>query len=160
MPDLRLLLQRLSDNDHTTIGFIIRKETHNLLGFTCEDTHRDVKVKGETRIPAGTYELKIRKEDTPLTIKHRTYYGAWFKYHIEITAIPNFTGVYFHAGNDEGDTAGCVLVGNTLNNHKAIQGKPLNSSIDGTRRFYAVVYPHLEAGGKAFIEIRNESALT
>lgn len=154
-----LLLQRISDNDHTTIGFILRKETNNLLGFTCEDKHEEVKIKKETRIPAGTYEMKIRKEDTKLTIKHRTYYGPWFKYHIEIVGIPNFTGVYFHAGNDENDTEGCVLIGSTLNNHKAVQGKPLVSSMDGTRRFYAVVYPHLEAGQRAFIEIRDEKEL-
>lgn len=156
---MNLLLQRLSDNDHSTMGAIYNKETQKIINFTLEDRHQDVKVKKETRIPAGFYELKIRKEDTPLTVKHRTAYGAWFKYHIEITGIVNFQGVYFHAGNDEGDTEGCVLIGNTLNNHNTIQGKPLTSSIDGTRRFYELVYPHLDRGNKAFLEIRDEDYL-
>jgi hypothetical protein len=156
---MNLLLQRLSDNDHSTIGAIFHKETQALVNWSLEDKHQDVKVKKETRIPAGFYELKIRKEDTPLTIKHRTAYGSWFKYHIEITGIQNFQWVYFHAGNDEGDTEGCVLVGNTLNNHNTTQGKPLVGSIDGTRRLYALVYPHLESGQKAFLEIRDEQTL-
>lgn len=156
---MNLLLQRLSDNEKSTMGAIYHKEEQKIINFSLEDRHQDVKVKKETRIPAGFYELKIRKEDTPLTIKHRTAYGSWFKYHIEITGIKDFSGVYFHAGNDEGDTEGCVLIGNTLNNHYTVQGKPLTSSIDGTRRFYELVYPHLEAGNKAFIEIRNESYL-
>jgi len=156
---MNLILQRLSDNDKSTLGAIYDKETKSLINFSLEDRHQEVKVKKETRIPAGFYELKIRKEDTPLTVRHRAGYGSWFKYHIEITGIPNFSGVYFHAGNDEDDTEGCILVGNTLNNHKTVQGKPLTSSIDGTRRFYALVYPYLENGGKAFIEIRDENTL-
>jgi hypothetical protein len=156
---MNLLLQRLSDNDKSTMGAIYHKEEKSLINFSLEDRHQDVKVKKETRIPAGFYELKIRKEDTPLTIRHREAYGAWFKYHIEITGIANFSGVYFHAGNDESHTDGCILVGNTLNNHKTVQGKPLTSSVDGTRRFYALVYPHLEAGNKAFITIRDEESL-
>lgn len=156
---MNLLLQRFSDNGKSTLGLLIHKEEMKFLNFVLEDEFRSEKVKGETRIPAGYYELKIRKDDTPLTLRHRQYYGTWFKYHIEVSNVPNFTGIYIHAGNDETDTDGCLLIGNTISNHHIVLKDPLVSSIDGTRRVYALVYPHLEAGHKAFIEIRDESFL-
>lgn len=156
---MNLILQRFSDNGKSTLGLLFHKEGKKFLNYTLEDEFREVKVKGETRIPAGYYELKIRKEDTPLTIKHRESYGTWFKYHIEVTNVPNFQGIYIHAGNSDAHTEGCLLVGNSQNNHMTTQGNPLVSSIDGTRRVYELVYPHLEAGGKAFIEIRDEAKI-
>lgn len=153
---MNLILTRFSDNGKSTLGLLHHKETGKFLNYTVEDTYREVKVKGETRIPAGYYELKIRKEETPLTLKHRTSYGQWFKYHIEITGIQNFSGVYLHAGNNEDHSEGCVLTGNTQNNHHTVQGNSLVSSIDGTRRVYELVYPELEAGKKVFIQIRDE----
>lgn len=157
---MNLLLQRFSDNGKSTMGLLFHKEDNlRFLDFVLEDEHREEKVSKETRIPAGYYELQIRKEDTPLTIKHRQAYGTWFKFHIEITKIPNFSGVYLHAGNDETHTDGCPLIGNTLSNHWIVTKGQLVSSIDGTRRLYELVYPHLESGHKAFIEIRDESFL-
>lgn len=153
---MNLILTRFSDNGKSTLGLLHHKETGKFLDYSLEDTHRDVKIKGETRIPAGYYELKIRKEDTDLTKKHRIDYGAWFKYHIEVTGIANFSGVYLHAGNNDGHTQGCLLIGNTQNNHHTVQGNPLVSSVDGTRRVYELVYPELEAGHKVFIQIRDE----
>lgn len=155
---MNLLLQRLSDNGKNTIGSLHHKEVKKLLGFVVEDTFHEIKVKAQTRIPAGFYELKINKAETPLTLKHRIAYGAWFKFHIEVTGIPNYSGVYFHAGNDEGDTEGCLLTNNTVSNHWVIE-KPGSSSVDATRRLYALVYPLLESGQKAFLEIRDESKL-
>jgi len=153
---MNLILTRFSDNGKSTLGLLHHKETGKFLNYTLEDEFRAVKVKGETRIPAGYYELKIRKEDTPLTVKHRTAYGTWFKYHIEVTNVPNFSGIYIHAGNTDDHTDGCLLVGNSQNNHHTVQNSPLTSSIDGTRRVYELVYPELEAGRKVYIQIRDE----
>jgi hypothetical protein len=156
---MNLLLQRFSDNKDSTMGLWFHKEEKKFLMFGLEDEYRKDKVMKETRIPAGFYELKIRAELTPLTKKHREAYGAWFEYHIEITAIPNFSGVYVHAGNDDDHTDGCPLGGNTLTNHFIQEKKPLTSSVDAIRRFYTLVYPHLKAGNKAFVEIRDEQFL-
>lgn len=156
---MELILQRFSNNGDSSMGLLFHKETKEFKGFVLEDEHRDEKVKGETRIPAGFYELKIRKEDTPLTIKHRQAYGAWFKFHIEVTGIPNFSGVYFHAGNDDDHTDGCLLLCNTMTNHFVQHKNPGASSVDANRRLYLLVYPHLDGGGKAFLEIRDEEFL-
>jgi hypothetical protein len=152
---MKFILQRVNDNGNSTIGNLFY-EDGRLFSFTLEDEYREVKVKGETRIPAGFYELKIKKEDTQLTIKHRTNYGSWFKYHIEITNIPNFTGVYVHAGNDERHTEGCLLLGDNLMNNEIFDKNHLAQSTQAVKRFYEKAYPALEAGQKVFLEIRDE----
>lgn len=161
------LVQRYSDNGKSTQGLLFELA----MGFNkplwfchaIEDEHREVKVMNETRIPAGRYELKIRREDTPLTIKHRGPYNRgykkpWFEYHIEIVGIPNFSDVYIHAGNNESDTSGCLLLNDTANNHIIEEGA-MERSIQAVKRFYDKVYPWLEEGKQAFLEIRDEQTL-
>lgn len=150
---MKFINQRLFDNGQYTIGFV-QAEDRKFHSFALEDIHREVKIPKETRIPSGFYELKIRKEDTPLTIKHRAAYGSWFKYHIEITNVPQYQGVYIHAGNDDSHTEGCLLLGYgfDLSLDKMQQFK----STVAVKDFYAIAYPLLEAGQKVFIEVRDE----
>lgn len=161
------LLQRYSDNGKSTQGllFELGMGFNKPLWFShaIEDEHREVKVMNETRIPAGRYELKIHKEDTPLTVKHRAAYNKgyktpWFEYHIEITGIPNFSGVYVHAGNSEKDTSGCLLLDDTANNHIIEEGA-MERSIQAVKRFYDKVYPWLQEGKQVFLDIRDEQTL-
>lgn len=157
------ILQRFSDNRKSTIGLLFKKIQMgkdielNLVAYTLEDEGREVKVKSETRIPAGYYELVINKADTPLTLKYRAKYN-FFKYHIEIKNVPNFQGVYIHIGNSDLDSAGCVLIGDNVDNNSITDGGISNSTQCYTR-FYNQVYAHLEAGRKAHIEIRDEDHL-
>lgn len=161
------LIQRYSDNGNSTQGLLFEVVTGLTkpvwFSHVLEDEHRDKKVLHETRIPAGRYELKIRKEDTPLTIAHRTSYNKghakpWFVYHIEIVGVPNFKDVYIHAGNKETHTSGCLLLNDTANNHM-IEAGDMARSIQAVKRFYDKVYPHLEKGKQAFIDIRDEHVL-
>lgn len=157
---MNFILQRYSDNGKSTQGILLEKTLKNPKFFShvLEDEHRDVKVSAETRIPSGFYELKIRKEDTVLTIKHRASYGDWFKFHIEVTGIKNFSGVYVHAGNSEKHSEGCLLLNDTANNNM-IEIGDMSRSTQAVKRFYEKVYPHLDGGGKAFIEVRDEDKL-
>lgn len=149
-------LQRLFDNGKYTLGHL-SNDAKTYHAFVLEDIFREVKVAGETRIAAGFYTLGIRKEDTPLTLKHRQYYGNWFSYHIEILNIPNFKGVYIHAGNDASHTEGCITPGYSFDITALAnqQGK----SVMAVKDFYAIVYPKLEAGEKVFLEVRDEEKI-
>lgn len=114
--------------------------------FIPEDEARLIKVMGETRIPAGRYRLMLCKFDTPLTIKHRQNkaYSGWFNYHIEVTKVPKFTGVFFHIGNDDDDTEGCQMP-NFSGHITGTEFKGSESSF-ACKKFYERVEPLLEKG--------------
>jgi hypothetical protein len=160
---MNFILQRYSDNRKSTLGLLFKKimsgteEKLSLQAYTLEDEYREDKVMSETRIPAGFYELGIQQIETPMTKKYQAKYD-WFKKHIEIKNVPNFVGVYIHIGNSDADTAGCVLLGDQADNNSIGDGAIMQSTA-AFRRFYGIVYDHLAAGGKAHIEIRDESAL-
>ncbi|WP_114751028.1 DUF5675 family protein [Pleomorphovibrio marinus] len=100
-------LLRYKDDGQTTLGLLF---IHNrFFAYTLEDTHRDEKKDGNTRIPQGTYPLELNRNLTDLTQRYRNMF-SWFDFHIEIKEIPNYNLVYIHIGNTHQDTRGCVLV--------------------------------------------------
>src|SRR5690606_21556125 len=157
---MNYLLQRYSDDGNSTLGLLFRDTFSGYrqnLSFFChvlEDEFREKKVKGETRIPAGRYELKILKVETPLTLKHRKAYGDWFKFHIEITNVPGFTGIYFHSGNTDAHTDGCLLPG--FGNEVVHGMQKVTHSRLATKALYEELYPYLDNGGSSWLEIRDE----
>lgn len=69
------------------------------LCHTLEDPPREVKIKGETGIPAGTYKGIVNV-------------SARFKRMMPLLLnVPGFEGIRIHAGNSIADTEGCILVG-------------------------------------------------
>lgn len=94
---MEIKLVRTTFTDKSTIGEIYVDGTYEC--FSIEDTVRDEKVKGETAIPKGKYEVICSysprfKRDLPLLLR-----------------VPNFEGVRIHPGNQASDTEGCILVG-------------------------------------------------
>jgi hypothetical protein len=158
---MNFILQRFSDNKVSTTDLMFEKASDGQhLKFECfalEDEYREVKVKAETRIPEGFYEIVIRQEVTEKTKEYQNRYD-WFKKHLEIKNVPGFTGIYIHIGNTDKDTEGCILLGDTCTNNQVDNGFIGNSTV-AFKRFYLKVFPHLESGGKAFIEIRNENRM-
>ncbi len=132
--------------------------------FILEDTFHEVKIPGETRFKYGLYPLALRKEDTPLTIKHREAYakhpdGLWFKdnpgwYHIEITKIPDYSGCYVHSGVDDSHSRGCNLPCYGFDLSK--QDNPGSLSLKATNDFYALVYPLLLDNKVIWWEAKDE----
>lgn len=141
------ILQRYSDNRDSTLGLLLKiLETNQgprtvLQAYTLEDEYREVKVSGETRIPAGTYTVDIQKAETPLTLKYRAKF-PWFKNHLEIKDVLNFKGIYFHLGNTDDDSDGCVILGDIADNNSIGDGSIMKST-GAFKRFYEFVYPHL-----------------
>ncbi len=148
-----LTVLRYSDDGSTTIGLLY------LNGFfycyTLEDTKRDEKIAGITRIPAGRYELDFIRYETELTKKYRKIFPDWFNYHLEIKNVPGFQGIYMHSGGDHEDTNGCLLVSDNLN----ISGdnKFLTNSKNTFKRLYTYLSGEIESGTKVRIIIRDEA---
>ncbi len=143
---MKLILKRNKNNGDTTLGII---QDNFIRMYSLEDEPRKVKVKGETRIPAGTYELKYREVLSPLTKKYRNRF-PWFKWHLELQDVPGFDYVYVHIGNDDDDTDACILVGEKSGNWK------IWNSTDAFTRFYHYVAGAFAAGERVFISILDE----
>ena len=92
----------------------------------------------ETRIPAGTYELKIRTEGS-LTKRYESRFPDFHEGMIWLQNVPNFKWIYIHCGNDDDDTDGCILVGSYLRLNRV-----LNS-----RSTYRSIYPEIVNNIKA-----------
>ena len=78
--------------------------------FTLEDERRTVKVKGETCIPPGQYEILLRTEGG-LHTKYSARFPETHKGMLWLQDVPGFTYIYLHIGNRESNTDGCPLVG-------------------------------------------------
>jgi len=156
---LNLILQRYSDNGDSTQGLLHLIENNNLrfLNYTLEDEHREVKIKGETCVPSGLYEVKQRKALSPMTERYRGRY-SWFDWHLELQDVEGFQNIYIHIGNKDEDTDGCILVQDQANNNMI--GKGFNSSsAPAFERLYNLIRSELNDGGKVFIRIRDIKTL-
>lgn len=142
---------RYSSKEEDTLSII------NIDGkFFCyglEDEYRLIKVKGETRIPEGSYEIGWQQVVTPMTKKYRKRYN-WFKNHIHVKNVPNFTSVYIHIGNTEEDTAGCLLVGDKINNNNLEYGF-IGSSTNAYQRLYKKITRASSSGEKITINYKT-----
>ena len=112
---MKLEVLRFNSSDDFTTGllFDVTDNVRSFLCYTLEDEARTVKQWGETRIPAGKYKLTLRSEGGFHT-RYLAKFGAEFhKGMIYVNEVPNFEYILWHIGNDDDDTAGCLLVGKT-----------------------------------------------
>lgn len=150
---MELDLFRLNDDGDSTIGFL--KKDSSFECYTLEDQHQNSKVKSETRIPSGRYEIKHRKVLSGLTKHYRKKYD-WFEWHLELQNVPDFKYVYIHIGNDDDDTDACILVGNSqISNTKKHAGF-IGNSTAAYRDLYTDVTIALSSGERVFITIHDE----
>ena len=112
---MNLIALRISTSNKSTIGAFYIDEKFEC--YTMEDTYRPEKVKGETRIPAGTYDVEFRKTITEKTESYRKRH-SFFTWHLHIKDVPNYTAVYIHAGNTPEHTEGCLLLNNIAYNNQ------------------------------------------
>ena len=143
---MNLTLYRLPSLPDSTLGGLAIDG--NFSCFTLEDERREVKVKGETRIPAGTYEIKRRTEG-----KVNEKYAGKFPEHrgvLWLQNVPGFEWVYIHIGNTDDHTEGCILVGDA-----AMANGELGQSTQAYRRIYGQVLNAIQSGEPVYIEVRD-----
>ena len=112
---MKLEVLRFNSSDDFTAGllFDVTDNVRSFLCYTLEDEARTVKQWGETRIPSGKYKLTLRDEGG-FHSRYLAKFGAEFhKGMIYVNEVPNFEYILWHIGNDDDDTAGCLLVGKT-----------------------------------------------
>lgn len=101
-----LTLRLIDANAQSTISSLRYGSEH--LCFILEDESRDVKVRGETRIPAGKYEIVRRYAG-----RHFDQYTKRYRHvhTFHIINVPGFEWIMIHIGNTTADTLGCLLTG-------------------------------------------------
>ena len=146
---MELKLKRYSSGAESTLGLLF--QDGQWLCYTLEDEEREVKVRGETRIPAGRYRIRLRNEGG-LDARYRARFPKIHKGMLHLQDVPNFQWVCIHCGNDDDDTAGCPLVGNSANNNQIHDGF-ISSSSPAYARVYPPVADAIEAGEDVFITV-------
>ena len=112
-----LTVNRIKSNSEETLSNIELEGLFECFGL--EDEHRSIKVSGETRIPQGKYPVRART----IGNFHKRYSDRFPGFHrgmLQIVGVPNFEYVLIHIGNDDEDTAGCLLVGQSYRDFKRI----------------------------------------
>jgi hypothetical protein len=145
---------RVSSQKDSTSGllFEVNNGKRTFLCYTLEDEQRDVKVWGETRIPAGTYKLKLRTVGGFHT-RYLSRYGADFhKGMIWVQDVPGFEFILWHAGNTDENTAGCLLLGNSQESNIVKK----DGFIGASRNAYQFVYPRVVAALEAGLDVEVE----
>lgn len=106
---MKLEVKRIAKQSAYTIGklFIDGEYFCDTLEDVCRGLTQDmteaqiaqIKVKGQTAIPSGTYKVDI------------TFSQKFKKYLPILENVKGFEGIRIHSGNDSDDTEGCLLVG-------------------------------------------------
>lgn len=131
-----LKLAPIDESENSTVSSLSSPFHNKFLAFVIEDGKREKKVHGETRIPAGTYEIKKR-----FAGRHFEQYSKRFghKHTFQIMNVPGFSYIMIHIGNTVKDTEGCLL----LNNGMAFDKKTKNFIGSGSTACYKHFYDYL-----------------
>jgi len=147
---MKLEVLRFSSQADDTLGMLFDVTNgRKFLAFTIEDEFRLEKVKGETRVPAGTYKIKLRKEGG-FHGKYVAKYGAMHKGMLHVQDVPGFEFILIHTGNTDEHTDGCLLVGNTSQQNVTKSGF-IGESGDAYMRIYPPIAAVLEKGEEVTI---------
>ena len=110
---MELLLERVLKSKNAILGNLYRISTDGIKSFICytlENAWEDNEV-GLSCIPAGKYDLKLRKEGRYYERYRKKFHGEDFDGVIEVCDVPSRKFILIHIGNFHQDTRGCILVG-------------------------------------------------
>lgn len=154
---MHVLVDRLDQRNGSTLGLLFIDQ--EFVCFTLEDGESPDpygrKVPGRTRIPAGTYDLKLRHEGGRVVQEYQKRYGPDHAM-LWLQDVPGFSFIYIHAGNTPKDTEGCLLVG--FRGVVGASGDP--HQVQESRRAYELVHGLLakaiQSGQSLTVEVRDE----
>tara|TARA_R100000655_G_scaffold1538_2_gene5814 strand:+ start:2117 stop:2584 length:468 start_codon:yes stop_codon:yes gene_type:complete len=142
---MKLEVLRFSSQQDSTSGLLFKISDlgRKFLCYTLEDERRALKVKGETRVPAGTYNIELRKEGG-FNARYTKKYGGFHRGMLHITDVPNFEYILIHTGNTDEHTAGCLLVGDSQENNVIIKDGFIGKSGNAYKRIYPAIAKAIE----------------
>ena len=149
---MKLKVIRFSSQSDSTSGLLFDVTNGNkFLCYTLEDERREEKVMAETRIPAGVYSIKLRKEGG-FHGRYTKKYGSMHKGMLHVQDVPNFKWILIHTGNTDEHTAGCLIVGDSQENNVLTKDGFIGRSVQAYKRIYPPIAEALENGEDVTIE--------
>ena len=103
-----ILVDRFVSNEDVTVSRVYVDGEFICHGL--EDEYREHKVPGETRIPAGTYKIGMRRTGG-FHNRYTQKFGHFHRGMLHVLDVPGFTYILIHVGNYDRDTDGCLLLG-------------------------------------------------
>jgi len=144
---MKLQVLRFSSESDSTNGLLLDvTDGINFLAYTLEDEYRKKKRSKETRIPAGTYEIKLRNEGG-FNQRYSKKYSRIHRGMLHIIDVPGFEYILIHVGNSDEHTAGCLLVGDSQENNQINKNGFIGSSGNAYKRIYPSIAEAVENEG-------------
>lgn len=109
--------------------------------YTLEDELRQVKITGESAIPAGRYQVIME------------YSPKFGRDLLTLLEVPGFSKIRIHSVRDDDDTEGCIGVGNRIDEHAGKISGGLNAGIED--RLEAIYEETVARGEEVWISIYN-----
>lgn len=151
---LKLLDKRISSGDEATLGTLFDvTDAPKFLCYVLEDQFNEPKIPGETRIPPGRYQIKLRNKGG--MIKRYKKRFPWHKGMLWLQDVPGFKWVYMHVGNKDDDTDGCLLLGDGQISNVTERGM-VTTSVAAYRRIYEMIVAELDTvTGEVWITVED-----
>ena len=143
---------RYSSGVDSTLGILSENgpDGREFLAYTLEDEFREEKVSAETRIPEGTYDVKLRTVGG-FHSRYLDKFGADFhKGMLHVQDVPGFEYILIHTGNTDEHTMGCLLVADTSQQNITEDGF-IGASVAAYKRIYPELAQWLADGNKLTI---------
>lgn len=131
---MELGLARFNGAEESTLGLLYVNSS--FFCYTLEDQFNEPKVPGETRIPPGRYQIKLRDEGK-MTVRYAKRFGFHMGM-LHLQDVPNFKYVYIHTGNNDDHSEGCILVGDGQVQNVTERGS-VQSSVAAYTRLYEMI---------------------
>ena len=148
---MKLEVLRISSESDSSSGLVFDVTNgRKFLCYSLEDEYRDEKVMHETRVPAGTYKILLRKEGG-FHGRYTKKYGDFHKGMLHVQDVPGFEYILIHTGNTDEHTSGCLIVGDSQENNQLMKNGFIGKSVQAYKRIYTPIAEALENGEEVTI---------
>ena len=148
---MKLEVLRVSSESDSSSGLVFDiTDGRKFLCYSLEDEYRSEKVMHETRVPAGTYQILLRKEGG-FNAKYTKKYGDFHKGMLHVQDVPGFEYILIHTGNTDEHTSGCLIVGDSQENNQLMKNGFIGKSVQAYKRIYTPIAEALENGEEVTI---------
>ena len=148
---MKLEVLRISSESDSSSGLVFDVTNgRKFLCYSLEDEYRSEKVMHETRVPAGTYKILLRKEGG-FHGRYTKKYGDFHKGMLHVQDVPGFEWILIHTGNTDEHTSGCLIVGDSQENNQLLKNGFIGKSVQAYKRIYTPIAEALENGEEVTI---------